>query len=324
MVTPLFWRGSRLTDRELERLRLEAERGHTLVEASREIVVVVDERNRVLATSRRARESLEGVVEGAPLPERLLDPAAGRALVVPYEVAGRCERLVYLSQPGDLAAYEELRAGFTAAVSHELRTPLARLLVLLDSAGLPGGDTPDLLEQARGEVRQIGELIDDVLFLSELESGREVVSLGTTQALPVLERVLREADESAARAGVTLRLDCPATVDVPLRQRMLEVVAGNLTENAIRYAGEGATFMLSAAAEDGRVVIEARDDGAGLDEAELPRIFERFYRADATRSSRGTGLGLAIVKHVVASAGGFTEAAGGPGQGLTVRCVFPR
>ena len=92
-------------------------------------------------------------------------------LIVPYEPDGRRERLVYLSQPGDMTAYEELRTGFTAAVSHELRTPLARLLSLLETATLPGEDVLDLVERARAEVEQIRELIDEVLFLSELESG---------------------------------------------------------------------------------------------------------------------------------------------------------
>src|ERR1700741_897075 len=78
--------------------------------------------------------------------------------------------------------FEELRVGFTAAVSHELRTPLARLLALLESADLPDDDPYDLIRQAHAEVVLVRELIDDVLFLSELETGKEVVSLGTTQA----------------------------------------------------------------------------------------------------------------------------------------------
>ena len=89
-----------------------------------------------------------------------------------------------MRDPGDLAAYEELRAGFTASVSHELRTPLARLLALLESATLPDADQDELIDQAQAEVRQIGELIDDVLFLSELESGRELVALGSTRRSP--------------------------------------------------------------------------------------------------------------------------------------------
>src|ERR1043165_153437 len=94
-------------------------------------------------------------------------------------------------------AYEELRVGFTAAVSHELRTPLARLLALLESASLPGADRDALLAQARDAVEEMSELVDDVLFLSELESGREVVSLGSTPARPVLDEVRGRLADSA-------------------------------------------------------------------------------------------------------------------------------
>ena len=219
----------------------------------------------------------------------------------------------------DARAYEELRVGFTAAVSHELRTPLARLLALLDSASLSGTDRDDLLAQARQQVEEMSELIDDILFLSELESGREVVALGPTAALPVLEAVQRRLADSAERADVEIVLDAESDVVLPLRRRMLYVVTENLAENAIRYAGPGATLTLRA--QTG--LLEAADDGRGLEEEELPRLFERFYRSDRARASRGTGLGLAIVKHVVVSAGGEVHAAGGPGRGLQIRCTFP-
>src|SRR6478735_10406581 len=98
--------------------------------------------------------------------------------------------VLFLESPPELPAYQELRAGFTAAVSHELRTPLARLLVLLESATLPGSDVEELMEQARQAVEQARELIDDVLFLGELETGREVVSLGRTQAKPIMEDIV--------------------------------------------------------------------------------------------------------------------------------------
>jgi signal transduction histidine kinase len=105
---------------------------------------------------------------------------------------------------------------------------------------------------------------------------------------------------------------------------MLRVVARNLAENAIRYAGPGSTFTLAVETEvDGAVSLVARDDGIGVEEAEVPRLFERFYRADRARASRGTGLGLAIVKHVVTQAGGAVEATGGRGRGLEIRCRFP-
>jgi len=324
-VTRLFGRREDETRRaEPPELRLAAERAAMLIEESREIVLVLDEEQRVLAASRRAREALEGLREGAALPAGLLRARDGRApLEIPYEVDGRRETLLYLSAPGDLAAYEELRAGFTAAVSHELRTPLTRLMILLDSVALPGSKPDELVAQARSEVQQIGELIDDVLFLSELDTGRAVVSLGSTPALAVLEGVVDRLAERAEHAGVGLVLDCPATVELPLRQRMLEIVATNLAENAIRYAGPGATFKLSVRQQDGSVVLTGADDGPGVSEDDLPRLFERFYRSDRARASRGTGLGLAIVKHVIAAAGGSVEAGNCPGGGLEVRCALP-
>jgi len=304
---------------------IDATRGRALVEESREAVVVLDDADRVVMASRRARQTIDGVREGELLPPDLLTRGQGVIpLVISYEVNGRRERLVYLSRQGDLAAYEELRSGFTAAVSHELRTPLARLLTLLESTTLPGEDVSALVERATGEVEQITELIDEVLFLSELESGARVVSLGAAPVRPVLEEALDELDERASRAGVELLLECDVAVQLAIRPRMLRVVARNLAENAIRYAGPAATFTLAVEQEaNGSVTLTARDDGMGVEEAELPRLFERFYRADRARASRGTGLGLAIVKHVVTQAGGSVEASGGRGRGLEIRCVFP-
>jgi two-component system phosphate regulon sensor histidine kinase PhoR len=219
----------------------------------------------------------------------------------------------------DARAYQELRVGFTAAVSHELRTPLARLLALLETAALPGVDRDDLLAQAREQVEQMTELVNDVLFLSELESGREVVALGGTDVLPVLQEVRERLADSAERADVEIRVEAEPNVELPLRRRMLQTVVENLAQNSIRYAGPGSTVTLAARAG----VLDVRDDGRGVHEEELYRLFERFYRSDQARASRGTGLGLAIVKHVVVSAGGKVEASGGPGRGLQVVCSFP-
>jgi len=245
--------------------RLDAERGRVLVEESREIVVVLDGAGRVVTASRRARERFDGLAEGEEPPEAVLQDA----VTVPYTVAGRSETLVYVRDPGDLAAYEELRAGFTASVSHELRTPLARLLALLETATLPGADVTELVEQA-------------------------------------------------ARAGVTLRAEGDVEAELPLRPRMIRVLAANLAENAIRYAGPGSTFVLAVRPGE----LTASDDGVGVAEEDLPRLFERFYRADRARASRGTGLGLAIVKHIANSAGGTVEAESERGGGLAIRVTF--
>ncbi|TML87089.1 MAG: HAMP domain-containing histidine kinase [Actinobacteria bacterium] len=263
-----------------------------LVEGAAGAVVVLDDDGNVVAASAAARDA---------------DP--GEVLTL------------YAGEPP--TAYQELRAGFTAAVSHELRTPLARLLALLESVELPEADVSELVEAARQEVQQIRELIDDVLFLGELETGRGVVSLGATEAMPILEDIAEQLAERAARAGMAIRVGGDPSIELPLRPRMIRVVAENLAENSLRYAGLGATFELELARRDGEVVLTAADNGAGVSDEDLPRLFERFYRADRARASRGTGLGLAIVKHVVTSAGGRVEANAREGGGLEIRVVFP-
>ncbi|MCZ7588985.1 MAG: HAMP domain-containing histidine kinase [Gaiella sp.] len=180
-----------------------------------------------------------------------------------------------------------------------------------------------LVEQARGEVDQIRELIDEVLFLSELESGSRVVSLGAVAVLPELAAVAGELEERASRVGVALAVAGDPGIELEVRPRMLRVVAQNLAENAIRYAGPGATFTLAVERDAGNVILRGTDDGVGVAESDLGRLFERFYRADRARASRGTGLGLAIVKHVVTQAGGTVEARGGLGAGLEIRCILP-
>ncbi len=272
---------------------------------------MLDAEQRVLAASPVALEALPALELGDPVPARLLGPEEGAPL------------LLYLGEPAELAAYEELRSGFTAAVSHELRTPLARLLVLLESTLLPDAEVPELVEAARAEIDQVRELIDDVLFLSELETGREVVALGSSPARPILEEVASKTAERAERADVRVHVAADPDVLLPLRPRMIRMVLENLFENALRYAGPRTRLTVSIRREGDEILLVAADDGAGVAAGDLPRLFERFYRADRARASHGTGLGLAIVKHVVTAAGGTVAASGGPGRGLEIRCVFP-
>jgi signal transduction histidine kinase len=287
------------------------ERARSLVAGCAEPVVVLDSERRVVAASGSAATALGRLEPGRRLAEELT--AAHPDLLV-----------LFLESAPELSAYQELRAGFTAAVSHELRTPLARLLVLLESATLPGSDVAELMEQARLEVEQARELIDDVLFLGELETGREVVSLGRTLAQPVVSEVVAAFEERANHAQMALEVHADGRVELPLRPRMLRVVLENLLANAIRYAGQGSTCTVELSESDVEALLAVSDDGKGVDPADLPRLFERFYRGDQARTSRGTGLGLAIVKHIVTSAGGEVDAVSEPGQGLAIRARFPR
>jgi signal transduction histidine kinase len=284
----------------------EEARVRAFVESASEPVVVLDSERRLVAASPAATALLG-------------DQASGRR--VGEDVRGAI--VLFVGALPELSAYQELRAGFTAAVSHELRTPLARLLALLESTTLPDADVEALVEQARQEIQQARDLIDDVLFLGELETGREVVSLGRTRALPIVEEVVAAYADRAAHAEVRLVAAGGEAVELPLRPRMIRVVVENLVANAIRYSGPGATCTISVSQEGPSQVLVVSDDGAGVQEHDLPRLFERFYRADQARSSRGTGLGLAIVKHIVTAAGGTVEATGAPERGLEIACRFP-
>jgi two-component system, OmpR family, phosphate regulon sensor histidine kinase PhoR len=288
----------------------EAERVRALVAELAYPVIVLDAERRLVAASPAAVTALGDGTPGRRVTEEAL-------LAEPPPI------VLFLAALPELSAYQELRAGFTAAVSHELRTPLARLLILLESTTLPGAHIDDLVEQARQEIQQAGELIDDVLFLGELETGREVVSLGRTVALPILEEVGRSLAERALHAEVELVVVGDPSAELPLRPRMLRVVADNLVQNAIRYSGPGSTCRISVDRDGDAVVLTVADDGVGVRESELPRLFERFYRADQARTSRGTGLGLAIVKHVVTAAGGKIDASSAPGEGVRIVCRFP-
>ena len=219
----------------------------------------------------------------------------------------------------DARAYQELRVGFTAAVSHELRTPLARLLAILETAALPGTDRDELLSQAREEVEQMAELVNDVLFLSELESGREVVALGTTEVRPVLEEVRARLADSAERAEISIRVEAEPEIELPLRRRMLQTIAENLAQNAIRYAGPGATVTLgrkpaccgSATTVEGSrkrsspVSSSASTAAIGLAPLAVP--------ASGSRSS-STSWSPPVAR---------SKASGGPGRGLQIECRFP-
>ena len=288
----------------------ELERARALLATLAEPVVVLDSERRLLAASPAAAAALGDATPGRRVGEEA------------FEIEPR-PLVLFLAAVPALSAYQELRAGFTAAVSHELRTPLARLLVVLESATLPGADVHELVEQARREIQQAGELIDDVLFLGELETGREVVSLGRTLALPIVQEVASAYADRAEHAEVTLMVSGGADIELPLRPRMIRVVVENLVQNAVRYSGPASTCRVLVTREDAAPMLVVADDGAGVRESELPRLFERFYRADQARTSRGTGLGLAIVKHVVTAAGGVVEARGAPGEGLEIVCRFP-
>ncbi len=251
-----------------------------------------------------------------------------RVAVQPYEVGGTREALVFLTDASEAADYQELRSQFVANVSHELRTPITGLRGLLEALGDPAMDAPtraDFLARASHETERLEALITDILFLSELEATHGEPATSRSDLAAAAADTAEELAAVAAEQRVTVVLDAAGPAWTPLTDRMARTVVRNLVENAIKYAGPGATATAAVRREGATVVLRVSDDGAGIPERHLPHVFERFYRADPSRSKRmgGTGLGLSIVKHIAERFGGTAEASSQEGFGTTVTVSIP-
>jgi two-component system phosphate regulon sensor histidine kinase PhoR len=214
---------------------------------------------------------------------------------------------------------EAIRRDFVANASHELRTPVTAIRGAADT--LLAGALSDA-EAARRFVDiiarhadRLANLTRDLLDLSRLESGLWPMRFGEVAVQPVARAVLDlHADRAAAR-GVTLLQEVPAAFAVRADARALEQVLVNLVDNAIKYSPAGGRVTVSAAGAGAWGRVRVQDTGPGVDPRHLPRLFERFYRADPGRSREqgGTGLGLAIVKHLMQQQGGTVGVESGPG-----------
>ena len=167
-------------------------------------------------------------------------------------------------------------------------------------------------------------LIEDLLTISELESGRLKMNLGPVPLRPLADSVLEEFKGQAAARMVTLTNEMPDLV-VPADADRLQQVLGNLVDNAIKYGRAGGRVRVQARATNGAVEVCVQDDGPGIPPESLDRVFERFYRVDKARSreSGGTGLGLSIVKHIVQSHGGRVWVDSEPGKGSAFCFTIP-
>ena len=251
-----------------------------------------------------------------------------RVAVEPYEVGDTREAVVFLTDASEAADYQELRSQFVANVSHELRTPLTGLRVLLEALDDPAmdeGTRRDFVGRASRETARLEALIADILFLSELEATQGMPSGSRSDLAVAVAATAQELAPAAAEQRVRLVVDGDEEAWTPLTERMARTVVRNLVENAVKYAGHGATATATVRRRGGDVVLTVADDGAGIPEMHLPHVFERFYRADPSRSKRmgGTGLGMSIVKHIAERFGGTAEATSREGFGTTVTITIP-
>ena len=229
-----------------------------------------------------------------------------------------------------LKQVDEIRRDFVANVSHELRTPLAifhgNLETLLEADDLDEKEARHIYEVMKRHSDRLNLLVNDLLSLARLESKEANLQLAEINLRDFLEDVIR--DWKKRLAGKNLRLDLEVPDGFPTLhadERRLEEVVHNLLDNAVKYSHQNGRILIQARAPDQEIVLSVRDEGVGIAAGDLPRIFERFYRADRARSRElgGTGLGLSIVKHIAQLHGGRVEAESAVGQGTTIRIILP-
>jgi two-component system phosphate regulon sensor histidine kinase PhoR len=247
----------------------------------------------------------------------LLELGAGRrtirAVAAPVRGVAGGPVLLVLQDLTEVRRLETARRDFVANISHELRTPLASLKALVET--LDGGAIEDdeaarhFLSLMNGEVDHLTQLVRELLELSRIESGQVPLDREPIAPCDLIELAIVRLATQAERAGLTLAVEereglPPVFAD---RERISQIFL-NLLHNAIKFTPPGGQIAVGADEQGAMVAFRVRDSGTGIDPDDLPRIFERFYKADKARSGGGTGLGLAIAKHLVGAHGGTLTA----------------
>ena len=339
---------------ELERVRVRLEA--TLANLS-DGVIISDDRGHVVLANRAALDMLavRGTVLGQPLVEvardhelsglvnRVLtaaDPAAatvvrhGRSGKILQAAARRLaaaeERiaLLVLRDVTELRRLEGMRRDFVANVSHELRTPLTSIRALVETLEAGAIDDPavstDFLARIVAEVDRLALLVDELLDLARLESGRLRLSLEPVDPESVLRGAVERMMPQIERSGLTVEIELAQGAGSVVADRArIDQVLLNLVDNAIKFTPGGGTVTLTAVPAGAAVEFRVRDTGIGVNPEDLPRLFERFYKADRARRSRGTGLGLAIAKHIVLAHEGTIWAEANLDRGTTIAFTLP-
>jgi len=225
---------------------------------------------------------------------------------------------------------DKVRRDFVANVSHELRTPLSivrgYIETLLDNPKTSEKELSRILRVMERHSKRLGLLVDDLLTLAQLESRNTALQFSDVQLAELFESVIRDWGRQLAEKQLKLIVDLsPDARTIRADETRLHEVLYNLLDNAVKYSREHGEVRLRAAHHGHEILLSVTDNGMGITKDDLPRIFERFYRADKARSRElgGTGLGLAIVKHIAQLHGGRVEAESELGKGTTIRVILP-
>ncbi len=251
-------------------------------------------------------------------------------LLLPLADAGDWAFVAILVDLTEVRRLEQVRREFVTNVSHELRTPLAALRAAIET--LQGGAfddreaAPRFFEHMIDEVERLTNLVDELLTLSRVETQVLEPAAGEPVDLSDVARAVhRRMTPQAERASIALNIDTSggAAIISGDAEQISRAVA-SLVHNAIKFTSSGGEVLVATSSDDTRALIAVSDTGPGIAHEQRERIFERFYKADRSRSSEGSGLGLAIVKHIVQAHGGDVELTSEMGKGSTFRLSFPR
>lgn len=229
----------------------------------------------------------------------------------------------------DLHRLDEMRREFVANASHELRTPAAAVKALAEALQMGALADPDVgprfVQQIVDAADRQTTLLDDMLTLTRVERGRELLNIASLNAAEAVEEAVRQITPAAEARGVKLVIDVPPGDSVVADPGGLHTVLLNLLDNATKYTPRGGSITVAGSALAQGYEIRVTDTGLGIPESDQARVFERFYRVDKARdrATGGTGLGLAIVKHLVEAHGGRVSLRSALGQGSTFSVVFP-
>lgn len=224
---------------------------------------------------------------------------------------------------------QTMRREFVANVSHELRSPLTSILGYAETLLHDPPEDEELrhrfLTSVVREARRMQRLVEDLLNLSRIESGQAAPQYEGANLHNIVGRVLTQLRDQAERSGVTLTNDVPPDLRLECDPGQIEQVIYNLVSNGIQYTPAGGSVTVSGWADEESVFMRVTDTGIGIPAADLPRVFERFYRVDKARSraTGATGLGLSIVKHIVDAHRGKVSVESEPGAGASFTVELP-
>ncbi len=218
-------------------------------------------------------------------------------------------RLAVLQDLTHVRRLEGMRREFVSNISHELRTPLASMRAIVDTLAAGALDDPPaaarFVQRMDAEIDALSQMVEELLELSRIESGRVPIRQERIDLVPVLRAATERLLPQAERGRLTVTMHLPPKLPLVLGDGpRLQQVVTNLLHNAIKFTPEGGAIDIEARAMGDRVMVIVSDSGIGIRPELHDRIFERFFKADPSRSTPGTGLGLAIVKHIVLAHGG--------------------